>query len=152
MRMRLLAALCLAGPVACSDASGPAGADDLYVANLAKWNTTGPASYQMVLTRSCACAVPVETVRVVVQNKVVASRTFVETGEAVPPARAGDFPDVPGLFALLKQAMDEEAFTYNAAYDPTWGYPATLYLDFVGSTLTDNVSYAVTEFTTLPLP
>ncbi|HEX9164389.1 MAG TPA: DUF6174 domain-containing protein [Gemmatimonadales bacterium] len=153
MRLRLsgrlvLAALALA---ACSDSSGPTGPDDLYQANLTKWNTTGPRSYQMVLTRNCACPVP-EVVLMVVQNRVVTSRTFVETGEPVPPGRAADFPDVPGLFALVKQAMDEEAFSYNAAYDPTYGYPYTVYVDFVGSTLTDNVSYAVTEFASLPQP
>jgi len=152
MPTRLLAVLCFASLAACSDTSGPTGAEELYDANLAKWHSTGPDSYQMVVTRSCACTVPVELVRVVVQNKAVASRTFVETGQPVPAARAADFPDVPGLFALLKKAMDENAFSYNAAYDPTWGYPATLYLDFVGSTLTDNVSYAVSEFTTLPQP
>jgi hypothetical protein len=152
MRIPMMAVLSVAGLVACSDTSGPTGAEQLYDANLTKWNSTGPPSYQMVLTRSCACPVPIEVVRVVVQNKTVASRTFVETGEAVPASRAVEFPDVPGLFALLKEAMDENAFSYNAAYDPTWGYPATLYVDFVGSTLTDNVSYAVSEFTTLPLP
>lgn len=151
MRLRLTSTLVLAALAACSDSSGPTGADDLYLANLTKWNTTGPRSYQMVLTRGCACPAP-EAVLVVVQNRVVASRTFVETGAAVPPGRAADFPDVPGLFALVKRARDEEAFSYNAAYDPTYGYPSSLYIDFVGNTLTDNVSYAVTEFTSLPQP
>ena len=151
MRLRLTSTLVLAALAACSDSSGPTGADDLYQANLTKWNATGPHSYRMVLTRNCACPAP-EVVLMVVQNRVVTSRTFVETGEAVPPDRAADFPDVPGLFALVKQAMDEEAFSYNAAYDPTYGYPYTVYVDFVGSSLTDNVSYAVTEFTSLPQP
>lgn len=151
MRIAFLAPLLVVVLGACSDTSAPGGPGELYEANLVKWNTTGPRSYQMVLTRSCACPGP-EIVLVVVQNRTVTSRTFVGGGEAVPPSRAEDFPDVPGLFALVKRAMDQEAYSYNATYDPTYGYPYSVYVDFVGSSLDDNVSYAVTDFTSLPQP
>lgn len=152
MRSSLLPTLLLAGLAGCSDTSGPTPSDLLYASNLAKWNSTGPDSYQMVLTRLCECATPTEVVLVVVRNKTVESRTYVETGAAVPPGRADDFPDIPGLFEFINQARSGAASAYQTEYDPTYGYPVTLYIDWVQGTLSDDVSYAVTEFTSLPQP
>jgi hypothetical protein len=151
MRFSLLPTLLLAGLAACSDTSGPAPGDLLYASNLAKWNSTGPDSYQMVLTRLCECTVPTEVVRVVVRNKSVESRTYAESGAAVPANRAADFPDIPGLFEFVNRARSG-ASAYNTGYEPTYGYPVTLYIDWVAGTLSDDVSYAVTEFTSLPQP
>jgi hypothetical protein len=151
MRSSLLPTLLLAGLAACSDNSGPTPSDLLYASNLARWNSIGPDSYQMVLTRLCECATPTEVVLVVVRNKTVESRTYVETDAAVPPGRADDFPDIPGLFEFIDQAR-RAASAYQTGYDPTYGYPVTLYIDWVQGTLSDDVSYAVTEFTSLPQP
>ena len=152
MRISLLPTLLLAGLAACSDTSGPTPSDLLYASNLAKWNSTGPDSYQMVQTRLCECAVPTEVVLVVVRNKTVESRTYVGSGAPVPPGRADDFPDIPGLFELINRALSGGASAYSTEYDPTYGYPVTLYIDWVQGTLLDDVSYAVTEFTSLPQP
>lgn len=152
MRISHLSTLLLAGLAACSDTSGPAPSDLLYAGNLAKWNSTGPNSYQMVLTRLCECAVPTEVVLVVVKNKSVESRTYVGTGAAVPASRAADFPDVPGLFELINRARGGAASAYSTEYEAVYGYPVTLYIDWVQGTLLDDVSYAVTEFTSLPQP
>jgi hypothetical protein len=152
MRVSLLPTLLLAGLAACSDTSGPAPTDLLYAGNLAKWNSTGPNSYQMVLTRLCECAVPTEVVLVVVRNKSVESRTYVGSGAPVPAGRAADFPDIPGLFELIDRARGGAASAYSTEYDAVYGYPVTLYIDWVQGTLLDDVSYGVTEFTSLPQP
>jgi hypothetical protein len=152
MRISRLSTLLLAGLAACSDTSGPVPSDLLYAGNLAKWNSTGPNSYQMVLTRLCECAVPTEVVLVVVRNKSVESRTYVGTGAPVPASRATDFPDIPGLFELINRARGGTAYLYSTGYDAVYGYPATLYIDWVPGSLQDDVSYAVSEFTSLPQP
>jgi hypothetical protein len=106
----------------------------------------------MVLTRSCACPTGIEAVTVVVRNKAVESRTFVASGLAVPGARATDFPDIPGLFVLIDRARGGGSVSYSTQYDGTYGYPVSLTIDWVGGTITDDVVYAVSEFTSLPQP
>lgn len=138
--------------LACTDPVSPGSPDALHTANLAKWNAEGPRSYEMVLSRSCGCTPEPEHVRVVVRNRAVESRTFVPGGAPVPAVRAGDFPDVPGLFAVVSEARRRNAFSWNATYDPAFGYPASIYVDFVGSGLEDNLAYQVTEFAPLPQP
>jgi hypothetical protein len=150
MRMRLPSLLLLATLAACTDTSGPTPGDQIYEGNLAKWNSTGPASYQMVLTRACACTVPLEAVLVVVRNKAVESRTFTATGTAVPTVRAPDFPDVAGLFDMINRAKGGGAIAYSAEYDSALGYPVTVFVNWTAGTIADDVSYTVTDFTPLP--
>lgn len=135
----------------CSDSTGTSIQEELLTSSIRKWNETGPASYEMILLRTCACpAIP--PVRIIVRNKVVESRSYADTGDPVPSEKADDFPDVPGLFALVKKAMDEDYYLFTVAYDPTYGYPASLQLDQVAATLDDNVNFQVIELQSIGPP
>jgi hypothetical protein len=52
---------------------------------------------------------------------------------------------------VIKQAIDDGAYSYEAEYEGTWGYPIQLTVNFRTSSLVD-VSFTVTEFATLPQP
>lgn len=144
----ILAVGLLAG---CSDSTGPSLQEELLTSAIRKWSETGPASYEMILLRTCACP-GIPAVRIIVRNKVVESRTYTGTGDPVPPEDADDFPDVPGLFALVKKAMDEDYYLFSVAYDPTYGYPSSLQLDPDASTLEDNVNFQVVELQPIGTP
>jgi hypothetical protein len=143
-------AVLLLGLAACTDGSGPSHVEEFFTASLAKWLATGPASYQMVLSRSCDCATGTEIVQVVVRNKVVESRTYLPGGDPVPAGRAADFPDVPGLFGLIRKAIDQDAYTHSETYDATDGYPTAIFVDWVPSSTTDNVTYGTSAFQPIP--
>jgi hypothetical protein len=139
----------------CSDVSGPNPAEQIYSAALAQWNTTGPASYDMVLKRECICTVAEIDVTIQVRDEVVTSRTYTGTGDPQDPndddpVEVGNqdlYPDVPGLFAIVRDAMDGDPFFLSAEYDQDFGYPSIIQLDMNASTNSDNVVYTVVSFT-----
>ena len=151
MTKRWLAGVAMTLVLGCSDTSGPSPLEALYNANLQKWTQSGPKSYQMEIGRSCACP-PSGTVILTVRNLVVESRVYSDTGEPVPPEKADEFPDVPTLFAIIRQALDLDYYRLSIQYDATYGYPATVLLDRVGSTLEDNINYQILDLQPLTGP
>lgn len=132
---------------ACLDSSGPNPGEQIFEASLEQWNADGPDSYDMVLRRQTVSANPDLSVRITVRNGLVTSRIY--DGTEIPVA-AGDadlFPDVPGLFAFLKDAMDADPFYLSAAYDETYGFPIEIQLDMFAGRTDDNVTFTVTTFT-----
>jgi hypothetical protein len=133
----------------CSHSTGPSPVESYYSSNLQKWKTTGPASYQMEVGRSCSCP-PSATVLLTVRNQVVESRVYTDTGQPVPAENASEFPDVPTLFSLIRYALDHNYYSLGASYHITYGYPVLVQLDPSGSTVDDNIDYLVLSLEPLP--
>lgn len=142
--MLTVLALAAAG---CSDVSGPNPAEQIYNAALAQWNSDGPPSYDLVLKRECICTVAEIDVTILVRDEVVTSRTYTDTGDPVEAGNESLYPDVPGLFAIVRTAMDGDPFFLSAEYDQDFGYPTIIQLDMNASTNSDNVVYTVVSFT-----
>jgi len=134
---------------ACLDNAGPDPGEQIFKSSLEEWNTKGPTSYDMVLRRQTISLNPDLSVLITVRNGVVTSRTYDGTTIPVEPANASLYPDVPGLFAFLKQAMDSNPFLLNAEYDETYSYPQLITLDRYAGRTDDNVTYTVTSFTAI---
>ena len=91
-----------------------------------RWAHHAPASYSMVIARSCEC-VPQASQAVVltVRNGIVESRRYVATGASVDPQYAADFPTVPEMFALIQNAANNRIRPMNIQYAPL-GYPTLI--------------------------
>ena len=146
-RLPLLFSASILASAACSDTSGPNPAEQIYTAALAQWNESGPASYDMVLKRQCICQVSEIDVTIQVRNRVVVSRTFTASGDPVGSGQVSLYPDVPGLFALVRAAMDDDPVFLSATYDQTYGHPIEIQLDLDGSRSDDNVVYTTLQLT-----
>ena len=115
-----------------------------------RWAREAPASYRFTIHRSCEC-LPEMTgpTIVVVSNGVVASRTYVATGAAVPAAYADLFPPAEGLFEVIDSARRQGARRVEARYDAAYGYPVHILIDFDGEWGNDDeVVYTVSGFQT----
>lgn len=132
---------------ACLDSSGPNPGEQIYEASLAQWNSDGPESYDMILRRQTIGANPDLRVEISVRNGVVTSRFYFETDIPVAPADASKYPDIPGLFDFVKDAMDGDPFLLATTYDETWGYPSEVQYDETAGSTSDNVIFTVVEFT-----
>jgi hypothetical protein len=119
---------------------------DLWRANYNKWNAVGPASYDWVVQKTCVCPANAMAVRVEVRNRIITARIDLATGNPVPADLASHFPDVPGLFALIKYAIDQEWFAHDAGYDGVDGHPILANLNRDGGRFDDDLYYAVTSF------
>lgn len=147
-RSSLLGAVALLTLAACAD-TGTSPSEQIYDSSLALWNTEGPDSYDMVLERECVCTVPEVQVTIQVRNRQVTARFYTDTDPVIPvePGNVAFYPDVPGLFALVRDAMDDDVFYLSATYDPTYGFPNMIQLDRTVGSTDDNVIYRVLTFT-----
>jgi hypothetical protein len=119
--------------------------------NRERWQSRGPASYSYVFRRICFCA-PSATNPVVIQvrQREVISVRYEDPGAPVDPSLLSLYPTVEGLFAIIENAIDQDAEVVQARYDPTLGYPTSIALD--GSSMIADDESTITASGLGPLP
>ena len=125
----------------CSDATGPD--RELAVAR-ARWAQRGPTSYSITVAHLCFC-LGVGPAVVTVRNGVVESRHYTRDGAPVPSTHADMFPSVEGLFEKIEAARSEKVTRVSVSYDPTFGYPVRIALDYSSEYADDEVTYEATD-------
>ena len=149
MRQRTFLAAAMLVFIACGDGFL---SSTRFVASLraarARWASSGVDSYELTVRRLCFCGF-VEPVRVKVVDGVIVSRTVVSTGDPVPAVYASYYPDVPGLFAIVEEAADD-ADEFDAVFDPSYGYPAEISIDWIENAVDDEEAYLAETFTITP--
>ncbi len=143
-RPLVLAAVALLG-VNCEDSTSANPADQIFEASLQRWNSVGPASYDLRLIRVCQCEVSSLSVLVQVRDEVVVARFYDGTQDPVEPENASLFPEVRGLFEIVRQALATNVFRISTEYHRDLGYPVRVELDLTPARSDDDVSYFVTE-------
>ena len=146
-RAALVLATSILALSSCADTSGPDPAEQIYASALAHWNQQGPDSYDLNLKRQCLCSPADVDVTIQVRNGAVTARFFTGTEIQVPASQISLFPDVPGLFQLIRVAMDNDPFYLSAEYDQNFGHPVNIQLDQVGGRSDDNVVYTSLSLT-----
>jgi Family of unknown function (DUF6174) len=151
MRLRC-AALLLWALTACSDGTGPTDAATALALNRAKWFGAGISDYQFTIERGCDC-VPesVGPVVIEVRANAVQNRRYL-SGIPVDPQFEDLFTAVPGLFDIIEQAIRQPAVGLAVRYNPEFGYPESIQIDWLAGVVDDEVSYSVTDFTVLSAP
>jgi hypothetical protein len=150
MRLASLLGTALLLAAACSETTGPTDPAALLDQNIALWARQGVVSYQYTISRGCEC-VPESTgpTVVVVRNGTVEARRYL-TGATVDPQFESLFTPVPGLFDLIRLAIEQPAAALAVRYNSDYGYPESIVIDWVAGTADDEVSYRITDFSPLP--
>ena len=136
-----LAAACL------NQISDPSTKDKTFQASMLKWNDAMIQSYDLQMQVECFCGAPTEPVLVTVRNRVIQSRTLTSSGSPVAAVDQRWFPDVPGLFAIVQDALNLPAASLLVAYNVTYGFPIQIDVDYEGGVVDDQHHYAVVGFT-----
>jgi hypothetical protein len=110
----------------------------------ARWASGGIDTYEVTIRRLCFCGF-IEPVRVRVEDGVIVSRTIVTTGEPVPAVHAQYIPDIAGLFAIVEQAS-READELETEFDPTYGFPSVISIDWDENAIDDEQVYRAEQF------
>jgi hypothetical protein len=84
-------------------------------------------------------------IAVSVNNGQVSNMTYADTGEAVAADRQASVPSMQDLFQELRDAYKNNAAQVNVTYDPTYGYPSSLYIDRSAMIADEEVSYSVSN-------
>jgi hypothetical protein len=110
-----------------------------------RWERANIDSYEMTVRRQCGECPIFNPVRLTISGGVVVSRIDVVTGEPLIHQLADVFPDVPGLFAMVDEAV-ARAHGLEVTYDPTYGFPTLISIDWVPDHVDDEVTYRVESF------
>ena len=144
-----IAAIVVLGGVGCG-LSGPDRSLDRFTEAKRLWDRENPANYAFTVQRLCFCAA-VEPVRIVVVNRLVTSRTVVATQQPLPSSLNDSYPDIPGLFAIVKDAY-VRADAINVSFDGRYGFPSDASIDYVKNAIDDELTLKVTNFAALETP
>jgi Family of unknown function (DUF6174) len=131
----LLGSALLASPlVACDSITGT---DDLSRAqseldrNWDRFERSAPLSYSYIVRVDCECPSDVtRPVTVWVDRGTIEYLLYEDDGRPVPFSYANSFPSVEQLFDAIQDGIDRRADYIDVDYDPTYGYPTNVYIDY----------------------
>ena len=143
--MRRLVLLSLALTLAACDApTGPSDREQLVQAR-ARWAEHGSDSYSFELNRGCFCVLAGRRVEVTVDGGAVVGAEYLDSKEPVEAALLAYVPTVPDLFDLIEEAFDRQAVSFVASYDPTYGYPTSIAIDYSATTADDEIRFTARD-------
>ena len=137
-RHRLLPALLLLA-AGCADPTAPGEQGQLDAAR-ARWRAQGGDSYTVEISRSCFCVLGGRRVTVTVTNGAVVGADYLDSGGPVETALLTYIPTIPDLFDLIQDALDKNPASFLAIYDPTYGYPTRIEIDFSATVADDELA------------
>lgn len=138
----LIAAACSASTALTATTAAPRDLDDAR----RLWAARRPAAYTVIMDVGCFCvADATRPVLVSVRGDSVQSRRYVAADSAVPPQYAAWFPTVEGLFARIDSIVAQEPERLEVEYDPTFGYPTRVAVDYRFGWADDEVTYTARD-------
>ena len=156
LRGLLAAAGMLAG---CGGSSPSAPASALAIAQTPRleaaeklWLTKRPVSYHIHEQRSCEC-LPQDTQEMIVfvtrrqgatvpnETETIVRATYASSGAEVGAATLGRVRTVQQLFALIRDAIARSAARVDVTYDPTYGFPTQITIDYDAVVADDEFTY-----------
>ena len=146
MLKRYLALTLLLAAPACELSTAPGDVDSLGRAR-ALWQARGSDSYTYTVNRSCFCVLGGRTVTVTVSNGTVSSAEHAESGTAVDAALFTYVATVPDLFDLIQSALEANPAYFFASYDPVFGYPTRIEIDYSNNAVDDELAISARDLT-----
>lgn len=148
-----LATTTLAALAACSSAAPRA--DGLPQSELGahrrKWSARGISSYRYTVRHVCFCAHPVtRATTVTVHDGVVRSAVYADDGTTVDAETLRSVAGVDQLFRIVQDALDHDADEVAVTYDPVYGYPRTIRIDYRKTAMDDEQAYTAADLTPEP--
>ncbi|MFN8668606.1 MAG: DUF6174 domain-containing protein [Gemmatimonadaceae bacterium] len=141
------------GAAGCDDITGPGGRlyneqRDLTWARRT-WTAQYITDYEYVVRRDCYCGLGGVAVRVTVQGDRVVAREIDGTSTPIPSSMNYLYPTIGGLFALVQDAIDTRAYEVDTSYDPRYGFPTDIWIDYDRRTADDEEGYVLLRFRSL---
>lgn len=139
----------LAAGTACEAPTGPADRTNLAAAR-ALWNARGGPAYSFKVNRACECVLGGRLMTVTVINGAVTAAEDLGSGSTVDRALLTYVLTVPDLFDLIQDGLDRKAAYLAVSYDPTYGYPTRIEIDYSVNAVDDEIMMTASNLTFLP--
>jgi uncharacterized protein DUF6174 len=108
-----------------------------------KWRAQNQDSYSFELNRNCFCVLGGRRMTVTVRAGLVVAADYLDTSGPVDAALLSFIPTVPDLFDLIDDALNRQVASFLAEYDPTFGYPTRIEVDYSATTADDEIAFSV---------
>ncbi len=117
-----------------------------------RWRNANVSHYRYSLRVGCFCAFTQRMpLTIEVANGVIRSMSYSD-GTPVPAGQAPIFArysTIDALFDYTAEAL-RQADEIKIQYDPTYGFPANVQIDFIKQAIDDELGLTVTDFQPLP--
>ena len=92
---------------------------------------SAPLSYSYTVRVDCECPSDItRPVTVWVDRGSIEYLLYEDDGQPVPFSYANSFPSAEQLFDAIQDGIDRRADYMDVQYDPSYGYPTSVYIDF----------------------
>ncbi len=120
-----------------------------YEANYTKWQSGKLKNYAYTQTISCFCAHS-SPYKIVVKNSAISSATN-NKGESLNTtvAAAHNFSGIKTIeqqFESIKTSLQKKPAEVKIKYNTQYGYPESVYIDFVKNMADEEMSFSVSDF------
>ncbi len=139
MFKRFLQFALLLTAVGCEAPTAPGNLDNLAAAR-ARWRDQGGEAYSYELTRNCFCVFGGRRMVVTVKQGTVTAADYLDSDGSVEAALLTYIPTIPDLFDLVEGALAGPAAYFFASYDPTYGYPNRIEIDYSANAVDDEMA------------
>ncbi len=112
--------------------------------NLNLWNEKKIENYSFSLKRICFC--PTEYVgphQIVVKNGKISTVNGAPYNKA---ERYGVLYTIPELLQVIKEHIDRKPAKQTLNFNPTYGYPTSVFFDFSEMMADEEIGYVITDF------
>jgi hypothetical protein len=130
--------------LACESPTGPDARGQLETAR-ALWQAHGGAWYTFRLSRECFCVLAGRQIELSVENGSVVWAQFVDSKSPVENAWFAYLQTVPDLFDLIDDAITRKAASLAVTYDPIYGYPTKISVDYSATVADDEETYTASD-------
>jgi hypothetical protein len=112
-----------------------------------QWKARGIANYDFTVQRVCFCPPDfTHWVRVEVRAGRAVSVLHADTGFSVNAQLFEFFNTIDKLFIIIEQAQLKPADGLDVSFDPTYGFPTRMVIDYIKQAADDEVTYRVRDF------
>jgi hypothetical protein len=115
-----------------------------------QWSRQVPRSYELTWQQACVCE-PTwnRPIRISVAAGQITSAIYVDDDEAVAEPVRSHLVTVDGVFDKIEDAIEGDASQVDVEYDATWGYPASVFVDYNRRTADEELMLQLSDFTTI---
>ncbi|NRF65761.1 hypothetical protein HLB44_02055 [Aquincola sp. S2] len=119
--------------------------DPTVTAAKQRWLDANVRSYRFTYSMSCFCPSR-GPIAVTVRDNLVIEAHAKETGMALPAEELKSVQTIGRIFDRIDDAYAHKASVIRVTADQTYGYPTSVYIDYSGGFVDDEVGFTIVEF------
>lgn len=111
-----------------------------------RWISAGYTSYDYIIVHDCYCVTEGIPVEVSVRDDRVVAVRYADTGTPLATDLALQYRDIDGLFQLIDDALTRNAYSIDARYNSSYGFPRDVFIDYEQRVVDEEFGFRIVAF------